>query len=292
MSLRIGYMSDLHLEFENGREWIGDGAEEFQQFKAARAAVPGHPDTGPVLADLAGSVDCMVLAGDIWTGVRGIGYCAAVGKYLGVPVVTVAGNHEFYGHEVGALRREMAAEAAAVGVHFLDDARADLQIGGRRVAILGSTLWASMDGARPSDVVANLDRARGLADYDSIFVGSRELVPEDTLALHRAARTWLEREIPCARADADSVVVVTHHAPLMAAVVDPERNAVDFAYASPLGAMIEACRPDAWIFGHTHAAAFRQDMAGVPIVSAARGYVSQSRGWNFRPQVLELRGHQ
>lgn len=286
MTIRIGYASDLHLEFEANRDWFG--AEAFQRLKAARAATPGHPDIGPLLSDLAGAVDIMVLAGDIWQGTRGIAYSTAVASFLGVPVITVAGNHEFYGHQMESLRSELAATAVTSGVHFLDNTRADFQIGGQRLAVLGSTLWTSMEGSRPNDVAANMRQARRMNDCDNIYVQSKEMTPQDIAALHQAARDWLEANIPRAQAESDAVLVVTHHAPLLAAVVTPERVAVDFSYASPLDSMIAVLRPDAWIFGHTHVEAFRREVAGVPVVSAARGYVTSARGWNFRPQILEL----
>lgn len=68
--IRIGYASDLHLEFERGREYVG--SEQWYALRDARKAVRGHPQLGPLLAEFAGAVDVMVLAGDIETGAKGV----------------------------------------------------------------------------------------------------------------------------------------------------------------------------------------------------------------------------
>ena len=117
---------------------------------------------------------------------------------------------------------------------------------------------------------------------------SRPLAPSDTEALHQEAVVWLEANIPRAKREMDAVVVVTHHAPIREAILDSERKAIAYAYAEPLGEMITTLRPDAWIFGHTHVERLYPKIGGVPVVTAARGYVCRDLGWRFIPQVLEI----
>jgi hypothetical protein len=55
----------------------------------------GHPTIGPNLSTLQGAYDVDVLAGDVDLGTAAIAYASAVRGWLAVPVVLVAGNHEF-----------------------------------------------------------------------------------------------------------------------------------------------------------------------------------------------------
>jgi Icc-related predicted phosphoesterase len=287
-NFRIGYMSDLHLEFEERREFVGD--EAWYALRDARRAEPGHPQIGPYLGDLKGKVDMMVIAGDTKPGTRGVDYHQDVAEYLNVPIITVAGNHEFYGHDMIALRPVLKAESHNAGVEFLDNDRATFNYNGTRVAVLGTTLWTDFALLEP-DVSRHEVMARirdQLSDYESIYYTSlRNIDPTDIAAMHDEAVRWLEREIVKAKQDADRVLVVSHHCPISEGRPTGQRARIAYGYCSALEDLIKRTRPDGWIFGHVHEE-YRFMVDGIPVVSACRGYVRRGIGWEFRPSVLEI----
>ncbi|TDO16490.1 MULTISPECIES: hypothetical protein [Halomonas] len=59
--------------------------------------------------------------GDIHAGLQRLGWAAE--RFAGTPILYVPGNHEFYGTAMPELRRELAAEAARLGIHLLDNGR-------------------------------------------------------------------------------------------------------------------------------------------------------------------------
>lgn len=134
--MKIQLASDLHLEFLE------------RKLPGERLVLPS-PDA-----------DVLVLAGDIAQGTRAIELFADVA----VPVIYVAGNHEFYGREWGPTRAELRAAARGTNVHFLDDD--EVVVAG--VRFLGSTLWT--DFRLPGTLQSAAMRAveRGLMDYSVI----------------------------------------------------------------------------------------------------------------------------
>jgi len=147
--VRVGHMSDLHLEFEERGPDYPTGAW-FALQKARRAlAADGHPRVGPLLADLREQIDLMVIAGDTNTprgrrkGLSGVRYGDQVARYLGVPVVVLAGNHEFFDgdleEEIRELRKEATETEGRVSFLEQDHLVSDLPVG--KLHILGCTLW-------------------------------------------------------------------------------------------------------------------------------------------------------
>jgi Calcineurin-like phosphoesterase superfamily domain len=102
--MRIRVLSDLHLEF---KAW-----------KPPKA-----------------NADIVVLAGDIHVGVKGIEWARR--SFPSIPIVYVAGNHEFYGEHIHDMTQDLLMEGRRLGVDVLD-ARSAV-IGG--VRFLGATLW-------------------------------------------------------------------------------------------------------------------------------------------------------
>lgn len=218
-----------------------------------------HLEFAPFEANAEGS-DVIVLAGDIDVKGRGLDFALGLGK----PVVYVAGNHEYYGSAIPKMTDALRERSKGTQVHFLD--RESVTIGG--VRFLGATLWTDWlgDGRTPRDqaMAIGLDR---MNDYRRIRLGPRysRLHPLDTMKWHHAAVHWLEQELS-ARHDGPTVVV-THHAPLLAAV-----NPVDGlmgADASALDRLMGKC--SLWLFGHTHVA-FDQVHERTRVVSNPRGY--------------------
>lgn len=107
--MKIGIYSDLHREY---------------------AKAPRTVETG--------GVDVLVLAGDIDNGIEGV--CWA--KTLDIPVVYVAGNHEYWGHDYFEVLDALRNEAAGSNVHFLERDTVVLE----GVRFLGCTLWTDYGG--------------------------------------------------------------------------------------------------------------------------------------------------
>ena len=111
--IKIGLMSDLHLEFEPAyRDRVlekirrGDSSEAAKALAAMRAREnePGHPENGPDLRALKkAAVDLVLIPGDIDVAGRRVRYADAVGQYLGCRVYICLGNHDAYGADLELL---------------------------------------------------------------------------------------------------------------------------------------------------------------------------------------------
>lgn len=260
--LRIQIASDLHLE------WLE------RNFPDA-PALQVHPQA-----------DVVVVAGDIHSHTRALPKLRA----LGVPVVYVAGNHEFYGQQLYGTLDALRSEAPPP-VHFLEQ-RAWLC---GRTRFLGVTLWTDY-ALYGNAVLAQALASRAMADHRWIALNDKVFTAQDALARHQDSLRWLRREL---RQPHDGpTVVVTHHGP------HPEGVAPQFkgdgltpAFFSDLrGLMPEV---DLWIFGHTHSSVDIQE-GRCRVVANPRGYplnanyakteqelVFENRHW--KPQwLLEL----
>jgi Icc-related predicted phosphoesterase len=293
---RFWVLSDLHQEFPEFR-WTPD-----------LSAVPDH--------------DAIILAGDIHAPLsKSIAFAERLGEQGGgKPVFLVAGNHEFYGTvmmEELALARSLVAQTRHV--IFLDNDAITFN----GVRIIGCTLWTDFrlfgDAWR---LTAMRSVELGMNDYRRIKrIGETSgrtwpIRTMDTMALHHASRSFLETELTKWRDEEDKkaakrtgiagtgrgdgqndtsgitrmpMVVITHHAPVRAGLA-PEFHDdwISAGYASNLDALIEACAPDLWVFGHTH---YGQDtrieartdasLDGIPrstrLLSNPRGYEGSDR---------------
>ena len=248
--MRIHILSDIHLEFG---------------------------DFEPALVD----ADAVILAGDIGVGLEGVQW--ANRQFPGVPKVYVAGNHEFYGQDIGSLER-LKSEAGS-DVHVLENDTVIL--GGTR--FLGCTLWTDfavhgIEKQRGFTVYAN----REMNDYRQIWNGSRKLWAKETLAIHAGSRAWLEARL--AEPFDGRTVVVTHHAPT------PESNRSDYrgysllpSYVSDLEHLMSGpTAPSLWVHGHLHVG-FDDVVGETRVVCNARGYAGYDTNPDFVPDlVIEL----
>lgn len=280
--IRIAYMSDLHLEMERLRLSIPGWTE----FLRRRRELPGHPPHGPLLSEV-GQVDLVVMAGDIHKGLRGIIYAEEVAAYLDAPVVIIAGNHEYYYHDMAKLLPGMrkADEHSGKRVRFLENGVARFEFSGRRLNVLAATMWT--DFALNGDVAGAMSYAlHRMNDHRLIYTGGQVFLPQDSVRLHHVSRAWLHAELAAERGE--ECVVVTHHAP-SGLFLGERQGAIAPSYASELLEEFAGYGPKLWIHGHTH---FRHDSvaAGVHVVSAPRGYVGYDglAALQYRPGVVEI----
>lgn len=249
--MKIQLLSDLHNEFY-------------------------RPDTPPPIDDT--DADVVVLAGDIDVGMAGITWAAKEAQRLGKPLIYVAGNHEFYHHDIALLDEMRTYAETCDGVHFLENDELIID----DVRFLGCTLWTDYRAAG-DPVISMMEVQQALSDHHVIRNGEQLFSPENALLLHQASRQWLEESLT---ADyAGKSVVVSHHAPsLLCQHPRFPLNAFGTAFISDLEGLIEMA--DLWCFGHTHSNLDAME-GGCRIISNQRGYPGEGvRGYAADLEVV------
>ncbi|HVK33302.1 MAG TPA: metallophosphoesterase [Burkholderiaceae bacterium] len=255
--MKIQLLSDLHLETE------------------AFDPAP-HPQA-----------DLLVLAGDIdsdW---------AAFDRFAGwpVPVLFVAGNHEFDGREIDEAWPALRARCAALGFTLLEcEGRVIEAPDGRRVRFLGTVRWCDFDVFGPARFDAAL---RAGSYFQRVMAATQGGLPFDAAAVRRealACRAWLAAalaEPPEGRWDTN--VVITHFAPSL--------RSADPRYGHQNGTASFCNRDDdllpgaaLWLHGHLHCrhdyVVRHADGRSTRVVSQARGLADKREHDGYDPGKL------
>jgi predicted phosphodiesterase len=237
-----------------------------------------HIDVGGHLQPTDQGEDVVVLAGDIAEGIEGLEW--AVRAFPTARIVSVLGNHEFYGREIGTFVAEYRDAARALGGDRIDVLEnGAIVIDG--VRFVGATLWT--DFKLYGESVEALERAftaarKVMVDYRQIAVadatattGQRLLTPEDTIALHYPSLRYLA--LALTSGDPAKTVVVTHHAPHRGSLAPQwADDLVSAGFVSNLGHMMG--RAKYWIHGHTHTS-FDYAVNGTRVLCNPRGYCTR-----------------
>jgi len=235
--MKLQIASDLHLEFLQ------------RMFPGERLISPAH------------GADLLVLAGDIANGIEAI----ELFKDWPVPVLYLAGNHEFYGHAIEPARADLRKAAAGTSVIFMDNDTIDF--GG--VRFLGTTLWTDyrLELNRTQRQLMENAELR-ITDHFRIRSSDGKFTAERALAEHETARAWLAHELN--KPYDGKTVVITHHGPHPLSV-HPRYvgEALNAAYVSNLTELLP--KADLWIHGHVHDS-FDYRVAGCRVVANPRGY--------------------
>lgn len=149
------------------------------------------------------SADLLVLAGDIQNGTKAI----ELFKDWPVPVLYVAGNHEFYGQAWEQLRVDLCKQSEASNIHFMDNTRIDIA----GVRFLGCTLWTDFSQSSIGTDKAMRYVEQRLYDFRRIQTQTHGLTPMETVLDHQQSVQWLTKELQ--RPFPGKTVVVSHHAP-------------------------------------------------------------------------------
>ena len=226
--MRIAYISDLHNEF----------------LRDAGLPVPDIELNEPV--------DVLVLAGDIDVQEHGAQYAVRQSERLGLPVIYVLGNHEFYQADSQSVRDKVENLTRNTGVHFLDSDSVMID----NVIFIGTTLWTDflLFGSAKHHLAIS-HASFNMTDYSEIRLPDKPFLPKltvrDTMLWHKLERQLIEETLMMSAAK--SKVVVTHHAPSLRCLPTHEQSdLISAAYASRLDALIENHKPAAWIYGHVH----------------------------------------
>jgi hypothetical protein len=255
--VKLQLLSDLHLETE---------------------AFDPEPAPGAELLVLAGDID------STWAGLQ---------RFAGwpVPVLFIAGNHEFDGRDFDPAWAALRALCDRIGLHLLQRQSSVLTAAdGKRVRFVGATRWSDFDlfgGAGR----ARAQRAAGY--FMRLMAAQRQSRPFDVDEMRiegLACRAWLETELSRPGHGLwDSTVVITHFAPSLRSA-DP-RYGSQPGTASFCNADDDLItRADLWLHGHLHC---RHDYL-VPragrrpsrVVCQARGLAKKGEDQGFDPLRL------
>lgn len=272
--MRIQLLSDLHLE-----------SEAFDPVPA-----PG--------------AELLVLAGDIDRGWQGYA------RFAGwpVPVLVVAGNHEFDGRELDLAWPALRDRCTALGLTMLERESLVLRSAdGRRVRFLGTVRWCDFELFGGPGEAAYTRALRAASYFQRLMAATRGGAPFDPDAVRaeaRSCRDWLARALAACgdgpgtdgaaagaagAADSagwDATVVVTHFGP-SAASVDPRfgRQPSSASFCNADDDLLPGA--DLWLHGHVHC---RHDYtvchAGgrrTRVVCQARGIASKGEAAGFDP---------
>src|SRR5271157_4078603 len=153
--MKIQLMSDIHLEF-------GDMV---------------IPET---------DADVVISAGDIHPGTKGLEWALGFKK----PVIYVAGNHEYYDHDIWQVDRDLFDLAFGTTVSFLQEGcqrricvpAADGGV--EEVVFIGGTLWTDYNVLGDRDL-AMLRSADMMNDYQLIKYNDERFTPQKSYELHQ-----------------------------------------------------------------------------------------------------------
>jgi hypothetical protein len=242
-----------------------------------------HLETEAFEPEPAPGAELLILAGDIdssWAGYA---------RFAGwpVPVLVVAGNHEFDRRELDTAWDDLRAHCDRFGLRLLER-EAVLLTGadGVAVRVLGTVRWSDFDAFGPAGR-ARAEKAGGY--FQRVMQATRHGVPFDAAAVREealACRAWLEsalQEMPGGRWQ--RTTVVTHFAPSLRSA-DPRygRQPGTASFCNADDDLIP--RADLWIHGHLHCrqdyAVSRAGRAPARVFCNARGLSARGEdvGWN------------
>jgi hypothetical protein len=245
--MRLQLLSDLHLETEEFRPEPASGAE------------------------------VLVLAGDIDSTWLGLEYF----RGWPVPVLFVAGNHEFDGRELPVAWARLRDRCDQLGLRMLERETVELADDrGRLVRFVATIRWSDFD------LFGSAQRARAMraAGYFMRLMGaSLEGATFDATALRReslACRAWLAQELRRSTPGTAATVVVTHFGPSLRSC-DPRYGAqpATASFCNADDDLLAAA--DLWIHGHLHC---RHDYL-VPHAGGQTRVVSNARGHSHRGEA-------
>jgi DNA repair exonuclease SbcCD nuclease subunit len=247
-----------------------------------------HLEIGPLQLEPAGE-DVLVLAGDISVFTDAIAWADEQAKRLGVPVVMVAGNHEFYRnrehrshtivHTYAALA-DHAARLTGGRVKFLQN-DATVVAG---VRFVGATLWTDFD-LLGDPAAAGADAAYGMNDYRRVYYDDESVFrPDIAMREHATSLAFIEHAL--AEAFAGPTMVVTHHAPSRRSIAGRYADAaVAPAYASNLDRLVERTGATVWQHGHIHHS-FDYRIGKTRVIANPRGYYADELNPSFDANLV------
>ena len=262
----IRVASDLHLEGHLGQR---------EAFLAECHVPPDPRDAESIL----------ILAGDISSKPQQLLYFLAALKDQFLKVIYVPGNHEFYGHDILKLEKDLKFSLTA---HDMDD---KISYSGNGVVvdefdgvrIIHTTLWG--DGG--ATIQEEGDIGNCLRDFYVVMKDGKRFTVADMRALHEVQKSAIAEALK--QPFDGKTVVATHHLPSYSLCHPRFGDAINGGFASHCDNLFDENAPDVWIHGHTHDTHDKM-MHNTRIVCNPLGYVREWGGQfnSFGAKFLEV----
>lgn len=249
MSVKVLVLSDLH--FETGGKPVEIYAEQ---------------------------ASLIALAGDIDNGSKGLEWAERLAASYRVPVVYVAGNHEFWGHRL-KLAKELSslahqARQRDIPLYFLEQDCTVIETKDGPVRVLGATLWSdfTLYGEQSKDDFMG-QAARKMPDYRFIRTGPfpwQRLKPKQTLDICEDTIKWMWEVV--VHPFAGPTVIVTHTGPSFKSIHENfSTHVLSPVFASDFEEVITFGHVALWVHGHVHHSVDYK-VGNTRVVANPRGY--------------------
>jgi Icc-related predicted phosphoesterase len=252
--MKLQYVSDLHLEFHENKEFIKI-----------------HP-IRPV-------GDILVLAGDILP-FRLIDEYSYFFDYLSgnfKETYWIPGNHEYY-HSDLSERGVYLHETLRKNVFIVSNTSVLIE----DTALHFSTLWTNISPRYQSVIIS------GYSDFHAIRKQGELLSISQYNLLNDKCVAFLNKVLFVKKAK--TTIVVTHHMPTFMSYPDKfSGSPYNEAFAVELSDLILKTQPDFWIFGHEHCKGTDFEIGRTKLTSNPLGYITFNEQEGFEPgRVLDI----
>jgi len=203
--------------------------------------------------------DVLIAAGDIGVGTEGLEWL----QTLNIPVIYVAGNHEFWGYEMLDLISVFNELSKNSNVNYLEQKSVVIN----EVKFIGCTLWTDFDESDDQVLMRELENT--MNDFRYIFIGENTISVKQLIQINHASKKWLQKEL--AKPHDGPKVVVTHHAPSLKSWASYHEDYLKYAYCNELELLLKEHEINLWVHGHIHQASDYKEH-DVRIICNPRGY--------------------
>ena len=247
--MKIQYCSDLHLEFQDNKEYILNNPIE------------------PI-------ADILILAGDI-VPFKIIDNHQDFFNYISRNFKTtywIPGNHEYYYYNVDSSR--FLDTKIRENIFLVNNCVKEVS----GINLIFSTLWSNISESKRWLIQQSLSDFKVIKYIDCLFN------VDDYNLLHKESLEFIQNALN--ETSDDKTVVVTHHAPTF--VNYPEKyvnSKINEAFASNLTELIEDNNIDFWIYGHHHSNSNDFQIGNTKLVTNQLGYIKYNENVGFNSKA-------
>ena len=250
-TMKIQFVSDLHLEFQQNRMWL------------TRHPLKVMGDILLIAGDTA-YLDLPDSGQDTYSKYSFWDWASSHFKQ----VIVCFGNHEFYGYYDLATMSDGYCKQIRPNVHAYYNSM--VHIGNTDIIV--STLWSHIE---PYNAYIT---EHGVSDFYRIKYNGFRLSSDHFNSEHERCLNFVKRAI--SESTAKTKIVLTHHVPTQLCTAEEFRDSnINGAFTVELGDYIATSDIDYWIYGHSHRNMDAQ-IGKTTIVSNQLGYVSHCEHLN------------